>query len=139
MKHVRLGIVGLGNIGKFHTGYLLDRKISRCELTAVSDAFAPSLEPFKQHKQLKTFDKSEDMIRSGEIDAIVIATPHYLHTTIGIDALNNGLHVMVEKPISAHKADAERLIAVHKQHPKQVFAGMFQMRVEPRYSCGSTG
>jgi predicted dehydrogenase len=133
MKHVRLGIVGLGNIGKFHTGYLLDRKISRCELTAVSDAFAPSLEPFKQHKHLKTFDRSEDMIRSGEIDAIVIATPHYLHTTIGIDALNNGLHVMVEKPISAHKADAERLIAVHKQHPKQVFAGMFQMRVEPRY------
>lgn len=133
MKQVRLGIVGLGNIGKFHTGYLLDRKISRCELVAVSDAFAPSLEPFKQHKQLKTFEKSEEMIRSGEIDAIVIATPHFLHTTIGIDALNNGLHVMVEKPISAHKADAERLIAVHQKHPKQVFAGMFQMRVEPRY------
>jgi predicted dehydrogenase len=133
MKHVRLGIVGLGNIGKFHSGYLLDKKISRCELTAVSDAFAPSLEPFKQHKQLKTFERSEDIIRSGEIDAIVIATPHYLHTTIGIDALKNGLHVMVEKPVSAHKADAERLFAVHQQHPKQVFAGMFQMRVEPRY------
>jgi predicted dehydrogenase len=40
---------------------------------------------------------------------------------------------MVEKPISAHKADAERLIATHKQHPKQVFAGMFQLRAEPRY------
>jgi predicted dehydrogenase len=40
---------------------------------------------------------------------------------------------MIEKPISAHKADAERLIAEARQHPKQVFAGMFQMRVEPRY------
>ncbi|MBI3876972.1 MAG: Gfo/Idh/MocA family oxidoreductase, partial [Verrucomicrobia bacterium] len=133
MKHVRLGIVGLGNIGKFHCGYLLDKKISRCELVAVSDAFAPSLEPFKNKPGLKCFASCEEMIRSGEIDAIVIATPHYLHTTIGIDALKNGLHIMVEKPISAHKADAERLIAVAKERPKQVFAGMFQMRVEPRY------
>jgi predicted dehydrogenase len=133
MKHVRLGIVGLGNIGKFHCGYLLDKKISRCELTAVSDAFAPGLEPFKNKPGLKTYSSAEEMIRSGEIDAIVIATPHFLHTTLGIDALKNGLHIMVEKPISAHKADAERLIAVAKERPKQVFAGMFQMRVEPRY------
>jgi predicted dehydrogenase len=132
MKKVRLGIVGLGNIGKFHTGYLLEGKISRCELTAVSDAFAPNLEPFKA-KGIATFEKVEEMIRSGTIDAIVVATPHFLHTTIGIDALQNGLHTMIEKPISAQKADAEKLFAVARQHPQQVFAGMFQMRVEPRY------
>lgn len=133
MKNVRLGIVGLGNIGKFHTSYLLENKISRCTLAAVSDAFAPSLEPFKSKPGVKTFASAEEMIRSKEIDAIVIATPHFLHTTLGIEALKNGLHIMVEKPISAHKADAERLIATAKEHPKQVFAGMFQMRVEPRY------
>ena len=133
MKHVRLGIVGLGNIGKFHAGYLLEKKISRCELTAVSDAFAPGLAPYQKRPGLQTFASCEEMIRSGEIDALIVATPHFLHTTIGIDALKNGLHVMVEKPISAHKADAERLIAVAQAHPKQVFGGMFQMRVEPRY------
>ncbi len=133
MKNVRLGIVGLGNIGKFHTSYLLENKISRCTLAAVSDAFAPSMEPFKSKPGVKTFASAEEMIRSNEIDAIVIATPHFLHTTLGIDALKNGLHIMVEKPISAHKADAERLIATAKEHPNQVFAGMFQMRVEPRY------
>ena len=133
MKHVRLGIVGLGNIGKFHAGYLLEKKISRCELTAVSDAFAPGLAPYLNRPGLQTFASCEEMIRSGAIDALIVATPHFLHTTIGIDALKNGLHVMVEKPISAHKADAERLIAVAQAHPKQVFGGMFQMRVEPRY------
>ena len=132
MKQVRLGIVGLGNIGKFHTSYLLDKKIARCELVAVADAFAPNLESFKA-KGIKTFEKSEDMIRSGAIDAIVVATPHFLHTSIGIDALQNGLHTMIEKPVSAQKADAEKLFAVAAQYPKQVFAGMFQMRVEPRY------
>lgn len=133
MKNVRLGIVGLGNIGKFHTGYLLENKISRCTLAAVSDAFAPSLKPFEGRAGLKTFASAEEMIRSGTIDALLIATPHFLHTTLGIDALQHGLHIMVEKPISAHKADAERLIATAQAHPRQVFAGMFQMRVEPRY------
>jgi predicted dehydrogenase len=130
MNKVRLGIVGLGNIGRYHAEYLQAGKVTGAELVAVADAYTPNLE---KYKHLKTFEKSEDLIRSGLIDALIIATPHYLHTTIGIDALENGLHVMVEKPISAHKADAERLIAVAKKHPNQIFAGMFQLRVEPRY------
>ena len=63
---------------------------------------------------------------------MLIATPHYDHTTIGIDALQNGLHVMVEKPISVHKSDCERLIAAHTGE-KQVFAAMFNQRTDPRY------
>ena len=51
----------------------------------------------------------------------------------GIAALEAGLHIMVEKPISAHKADAERLIAAAETRPELTFSGMFQMRVEPRY------
>jgi len=130
MKRVRIGIVGLGNMGRFHVNYLEKGEVDRTELTAVSDAFPASLEPYKGRYQ--TFAKSEDMIRSGEIDAIIIATPHYLHTTIGIDALENGLHVLVEKPISVHKADCERLIAAHKNQD-QVFAAMFQQRLEPKF------
>ncbi|MCZ7640695.1 MAG: Gfo/Idh/MocA family oxidoreductase [Verrucomicrobia bacterium] len=59
--------------------------------------------------------------------------PHYQHTTLGIAALEAGRHVMVEKPISVHKADAERLLAAHQRHPQPVFAAMFQLRTEPRY------
>lgn len=132
MKPVRLGIIGMGNIGKHHAEYLLGGKVSRCELTACSDMFPDKLSSYKQ-RGLKIFGDGEEMIRSGEVDAVVIATPHYQHTTLGISALKQGLHVMVEKPISAHKADAERLIAVRKQFPKQVFAAMFQLRTESRY------
>jgi len=133
MKSVRLGIIGLGNIGGYHAEYLLAGKVKRCELKAVSDAFADKLVPCRQ-RGLKVFGDGGELIRSGEVDAVIIATPHYQHTTLGIAALQAGLHVMVEKPISAHKADAERLIAVRRQHPRQVFAAMFQMRTEPRYA-----
>jgi predicted dehydrogenase len=131
MNIVRLGIIGLGNIGQHHLGYLTAGKVNRAELVAVSDAVPAKLD---RYMPLKTFTDGEGLIRSGLVDAVIIATPHYQHTTLGIAALKQGLHVMVEKPISAHKADAERLIAAHRQHPKLVFAGMFQLRAEPRYS-----
>jgi predicted dehydrogenase len=51
---------------------------------------------------------------------------------MGIAALEAGLHVLVEKPISVHKADCERLIAAHKDK-KLVFAAMFNQRTDPRY------
>jgi predicted dehydrogenase len=133
MNTVRLGIIGMGNIGSHHASYLLDGKIKRCELTAVSDAFIDKLSNYKQ-RGLRVFADGEELIRSGQVDAVIVATPHYQHTSLGIAALKAGLHVMVEKPISAHKADAERLIAVRRQFPKQVFAGMFQLRTESRYA-----
>jgi predicted dehydrogenase len=130
MNKVRLGIIGMGNIGQHHAGYLSAGKISRAELVAVADAVPGKLE---KYKPLKIFTEGEDLIGSGLVDAVIIATPHYQHTTLGIAALRQGVHAMVEKPISAHKADAERLIAAHRKNSKLVFAGMFQLRAEPRY------
>jgi predicted dehydrogenase len=130
MKKVRLGMIGMGNIGKFHAEYLLAGKVPRCELTAICSTSPSKLEGYRP---LKIFDDAAKLIGSGDVDAVIIATPHYQHTSLGIAALEAGLHLMVEKPISAHKADAERLIAAHRKRPNLVFAGMFQLRTEPRY------
>ena len=128
-KIVRFGIVGLGNMGSIHASVLIANKIPGAILSAVCDINASKL---TNYPQLKTFSDSAKMIRSGEIDAILIATPHYDHTTIGIDALKQGLHVLVEKPLSVHKADCERLIAAHK-NKKQIFAAMFNQRTDAYY------
>lgn len=129
MDKVRIGIIGVGSMGTFHTNYLRSGKINRCELTAVCDIVPEKLEPFKD---INTFTSSNEMIRSGLVDAVLIATPHYFHTTIGIDAMENGIHVLTEKPISVHKADCERLIAAHKDKAI-IFAAMFNQRTDPHY------
>lgn len=126
---VRLGICGLGQMGKAHARYIQEGRIPGLELTAVCDTHADHLEAFEGIAQ---FTEADRMISSGEIEAILIVTPHYFHTTIGVEALNAGLHVLVEKPISAHKADCEKLIAAHR-NPKQVFAAMFNQRLDPHY------
>lgn len=133
MALLRLGLIGMGNIGRHHAGYLLDGKVPRCELTAVCSTSPQKLESWRS-KGVAVFDNAEALIASGSVDAVLIATPHYQHATLGCLALESGLHVMVEKPIAAHKADAERLLACAARFPKQVLAGMFQLRVEPRYA-----
>lgn len=129
MKPIRIGVVGVGGMGGNHSNNLLAGKVVNAELTAVADINPAAMDRFPG---VRHFACSEALIRSGEIDAIIIATPHYAHTTIGIDALQQGLHVLVEKPISVHKADCERLILAH-QNPKQIFAVMFDIRTEPRF------
>ena len=129
MDHVRLGIIGIGTMGSTHARYLLDGKVERCHLVAMADIDPAAMEPYAE---LRRFSSGNEMIHSGLVDAVLIATPHYFHTTLGIEALQSGLHVLVEKPISVHKADCQRLIAAHT-NKKQVFAAMFNQRTDPRF------
>lgn len=130
MASVSLGLIGAGGMGSYHARYILNGDVRRLRLAAVSDAAPEQLEAYKD--DIPVFADSHELIRSGLVDAVLIATPHYAHTTIGIDALQQGLHVLVEKPISVHKADCERLIAAHRKR-KQVFAAMLSCRTDPLY------
>ena len=128
-KSVRLGIIGLGIMGQTHSRNVLQGKVPGLELAAISDKDASRAEAFPG---VAYFATAEELIQSGAVDAVVIATPHFFHTSQGIQALEAGLHVLVEKPISVHKADCQRLIAAHRNE-KQVFAAMFNQRTDPKY------
>jgi predicted dehydrogenase len=129
MQDLRLGIIGLGNMGQFHANAIAAGKIAHCQLAAVCDRDERQL---GRYLPARGFLSSSELINSGEVDATLIATPHYSHTTIGIEALGSGLHVLMEKPLSVHKADCERLLAAHRG-TKQVFATMFNQRTDPFY------
>jgi predicted dehydrogenase len=129
MQDLRLGIIGLGNMGQFHANAIAAGKIAHCQLAAVCDRDERQL---GRYLPARGFLSSSELINSSEVDATLIATPHYSHTTIGIEALGSGLHVLMEKPLSVHKADCERLLAAHRG-TKQVFATMFNQRTDPFY------
>ena len=130
MKEVRIGVIGVGGMGGIHASQLQGSNIRGGRLAAVCDMVPDAIKDFDPG--IRRFTDSRKLIRSDEVDAVIIATPHYDHTITGSLALKQGLHVLVEKPISAHKADCERLIAAHKSR-KQVFAAMFQLRTAPLY------
>lgn len=129
MDMVRLGIVGLGNMGKAHLANIRGGKVEGMKVTCLCESVGTLPKLIEGET---AFTNVNEMIHSGRIDAILICTPHYSHTTIGIEALKNGLHVLVEKPISVHKADCERLIAAHTDKSK-IFAAMFNMRTNATF------
>ncbi|HMO50526.1 MAG TPA: Gfo/Idh/MocA family oxidoreductase [Kiritimatiellia bacterium] len=126
MKTVQCGVIGAGNMGSFYADRLHRGEIPRARLVAVCDE-----DETRRHRWegVPGYARAEDLFGRAELDAVIIATPHYAHTTLGIAALERGLHVLVDKPISVHKADALRLLAAHRK-PEQVFAAMFNQRTD---------
>jgi predicted dehydrogenase len=128
-KTLRLGIIGLGLMGSTHANSVLNGSVPGCLLAATCD---PLPDAGTKFEGVPHFTSAADLLASGEVDAVLISTPHYDHTPIGIAALQAGLHVLVEKPISVHKADAMQLLSAHRSKD-QVFAAMFNQRTDPRY------
>ena len=127
---VRIGVVGLGNMGTSHCRNIA--KITDYKLTAVADVRTSRVEKLSERYECEGFSDPVKLIKSGSCDAVLIATPHFDHTPLGIAALKQGLHVLMEKPISAQKADCEKLIRAH-QDESVVFAAMFNQRSNPQY------
>lgn len=116
-------------MGQFYARALLDGQVPGLLLAAVCDV---QEERTACYESVERFTDPHEMFQSDAVDAVHIATPHYFHTTLGIAALEAGLHVLVDKPISVHKADCERLIAAHRKED-QVFAAMLNQRTDPRF------
>lgn len=133
MDKVRFGLIGCGNIAKLHLGYL--DKLDNVTLTAVAEPVAAAQatvqEQFGERYDFKFFDDPIEMMASGLIDAILIATPHYFHPDLAIAGFEHGLHVLCEKPAAVTAADAQRMNEAHAKHPELVFAMMFNQRTKP--------
>lgn len=131
---VRIGIVGIGNMGREHVANLMGGKIQNAKLTAICDIKQERLDwaEEKGYTGLKQFLNADDMMQSGEIDAIVIAVPHYFHPTIAKKAFAQGLHVLVEKPAGVYTAQVREMNEAAKQSGK-VFGIMYNQRTNPVY------
>ena len=128
MDKVRLGLIGTGGIGHHHLGYI--HELKRAELTAVCDIREDVVKEVAAKHNVAAFTDSRKLIRSGLCDAVILGVPHYGHPLIGIDAANNGLHVLTEKPMAVQASMADKLIAAAKKN-KIVLEVMFQRHTDP--------
>jgi len=127
---VKLGIVGLGNMGTVHVRHMLD--LPNTDLVAICDKNDRKLQAVKAESGVARFRDYRQMLDSTALDGVIIATPHYDHPDMSIAAFERGIHVLVEKPIAVHVNEAQRMIdAYHsfkRQMPDLVFAAMFMQR-----------
>ncbi len=134
MQNVKLGLLGYGGMGASHGKYL--DEIEGCKVAAVADEAQDARDrAAKQHPDATIFPDAFEVIASGDVDAILIAVPHYLHPPLAMAAFERGIHVLTEKPVAVTAKAAQETddayAAALKKHPKLKYAGMFQQRMRP--------
>ena len=128
MEPVKIGIIGIGNIGSDHVYGL--QKVSGAKLIAVCDLKPERFDALADNvKQGVTFfDNDEDFFNKSGVELVMICVPHFQHHILAIEAMKHGMNFIVEKPICVHKADAEILLAECAKHPELVKGIMFNQR-----------
>jgi predicted dehydrogenase len=131
---VRIGVIGIGNMGTPHSNNLQKGEVPGAKLTAVADIDPKRLEWAQENlgESVARFDSAEAMMESGEVDAVIIATPHYDHPPLTQLALEKGLHVLCEKPAGVYTKHVREMNEAAAKSDK-VFAIMFNQRTEPAH------
>ncbi len=134
MGKLRLGIIGVGNMGTSHINNILAGRCPEIEVTAVADINPARLQWVAEHlpETVGRFDTAEAMLDSGLIDAALIAVPHYDHPKYAIACMRRGLHVMVEKPAGVYTRQVREMNECAKT-ANVVFGMMFNQRTDHIY------
>lgn len=130
MDVVKFGIVGVGGMGSGHARMM--QSIDEVELVAVCDEKKDVVENVAAQYDVPAFTDHKELIASGLVDAVLVATPHYFHPTVAVDAMKAGLPVLTEKPIAVTVKAADEMIQAAKETGQQ-FGVMFQMRTDKQY------
>lgn len=134
MTKIRLGVIGVGNMGASHIRNSLDQLMPEIEIVSIadlkSDRRAWAVEQLGEN--IRVYERGSDLIRQDDCEAVLIAVPHYDHPRYAIEALDHDKHVMVEKPAGVYTKAVREMNDFAKTKDK-VFAMMFNQRTNPLY------
>ncbi len=131
MEPVRLGIIGIGNMGSAHARGVYEGRVDGLRLAAVCDLNPARLDWARQELPgVLCFEDYHQLLSSGRVDAVIIAVPHPLHSLIACQALSAGLHTLSEKPLDIRLSAARKAVEVGKKSGK-IFAMMLNQRTSP--------
>ena len=106
---IKIAVIGVGGMGRAHVQDILS--LPTTQLVAVCDIDRARAESVAAAANVRAFDDYRALLAQVELDAVLIATPHYDHTPISLAAFERGRHVLVEKPLAVHVKDARSMIA----------------------------
>ena len=134
MQTVKLGIIGLGNMGSEHCRLILSGQAPELEIVCAADVRPERLRWAERTLPAGTtlYATGEELIRCAQCDAVLIATPHYAHPVLAEAALRRGLHVLCEKPVAVYTRQVAPVLEAARDSGK-TFALMFNQRTNGLY------
>lgn len=134
MNKVKLGIIGVGNMGSGHCINIMNGECPEIELVAIADRKESRRQWAEETlpKSVSIFTEGAELISTADVDAVLIAVPHYQHPILAIEAFNKGLNVMCEKPAGVYTKAVREMNAAAEKSGK-VFGMMFNQRTNCVY------
>lgn len=134
MEKVKLGIIGLGNMGTGHYQSISKGLCPEIEVAAIADINPERIKWAQQNmpQSVRKFDNAEKMLDSGCIDAALVAVPHYGHPVYAMECFKRHIHVMVEKPAGVYTKQVREMNAAADK-AGVVFGMMFNQRTDHIY------
>ena len=132
---VRVGIIGCGNYVRNHVK-AINQEIPEARIVALCDIVPSQYEAMcKLHfpdaaARPPFYPEHKQMLREAKLDAVIVSTPHTLHFQHCMDALDAGMHVMVEKPMVTNSAQARQAVAKARKAGK-----VFQIAIQGTYTA----
>ena len=108
-REVRVGVIGLGTMGRNHVRVL--RGLPRVRLAAVADPDLAAIAAFGSDAGAQAFAEPMALLAEADLDAVVIAAPTTSHLPLALAAIERGIGVLVEKPLAATPAEADAIVA----------------------------
>jgi len=122
---VRIGVIGTGMIGNVHLNVF--GKLENVEIAGVADASLPAAERRAQEHGVKAYETPQALLDDSSIDAVVIGVPNRFHAPLAIQAMEQGKHVLLEKPMAISE-EAARSILDTQRRTGRVLMMAHQMR-----------
>ena len=134
MNIVRYGIIGIGNMGTTHAKSLFEGKIENAVLTAICDINSDRLAWANETLSgVTAFENAESFFDNAEVDAVIIATPHYFHPIYAMKAFEKGMNVLTEKPAGVYTRSVREMNEAAEKSGL-TFGIMYNQRTNPVYA-----
>lgn len=129
LESVRVGLIGAGRIAQVHAAAY--QRIARGSIVAVTDPVLPAAEKMSKEHGYALSPTFADILADDSIDAVLLATPNFLHAEQAVQALEAGKHVFCQKPIALTMADADSVVAAAAKAADRILQFGFMLRFTP--------
>ena len=130
---LQVAVIGIGNMGSAHAAALFRGDVPRATLSAVCDTAIDRRAWAAQNlPDVPIFATADELFAVGAADAVIVATPHYLHPPLAVAAFARGWHVLTEKPGGVRLRDVWAMRDAARASGR-VFGVMFNQRTHPLF------
>lgn len=118
---IRVGVIGIGSMGKNHVRVYGD--LPEVELVAIADINVDKAKLVGERYRVSAYKNYQDMLSEEQLDAVSVVVPTASHEEVATDVLKSGVHVLLEKPIASTVEEGLRIIEVSRQVDKKLMIG----------------